>query len=104
MRSVFKEMGGKLDPKALFYQTQKFKVRAMRVVEAVERLIGARPGQKLEVNFRAVDAGGHDPAGRAAAGARPHGRRRGPGERPHRGLGQVAHVGAGRVRRGGRRC
>ena len=53
MRSVFKEMGGKLDPKALFYQTQKFKVRAMRVIEAVERLIGARPGQKLEVNFRA---------------------------------------------------
>ena len=26
----------------------------MRVVEAVERLIGARPGQKLEVNFRAA--------------------------------------------------
>jgi ubiquinone biosynthesis protein len=53
MRSVFKEMGGKLDPKALFYQSQKFKVRAMRVIEAVERLIGARPGQKLEVNFKA---------------------------------------------------
>ena len=53
MRSVFKQMGGKLDPKALFYQTQKVKVRAMRVIEAVERLIGARPGQKLEVNFRA---------------------------------------------------
>ena len=54
MRSVFKQMGGKLDPKAVFYQTQKFKVRAMRVIEAVERLIGARPGQKLEVNFRAT--------------------------------------------------
>ncbi len=53
MRSVFKEMGGKLDPKALFYQTQKMKVRALRVVEAIERLIGARPGQKLEVNFKA---------------------------------------------------
>jgi len=53
MRSVFKEMGGKLDPKALFYRSQKFKVRAMRVVEAVERLIGARPGQRLEVNFKA---------------------------------------------------
>ncbi len=53
MRSLFKEMGGKLDPKALFYQSQKFKVRAMRVIEAVERLIGARPGQKLEVNFKA---------------------------------------------------
>jgi ubiquinone biosynthesis protein len=54
MRSVFKEMGGKLDPKALFYQVQKFKVRGLRVVEAIERMIGARPGQKLEVNFRAT--------------------------------------------------
>ncbi len=53
MRSVMKDMGTKFDLKAIFYQTQKFKVRAMRVVEAVERLIGARPGQKLEVNFRA---------------------------------------------------
>jgi hypothetical protein len=47
-------MGGKVDPKALFYQVQKMKIRAMRVIEAVERLIGARPGQKLEVNFRAA--------------------------------------------------
>ena len=54
MRNVFTSMGGKLDAKALFYQAQRFKVRALKVVEAVERLIGARPGQKLEVNFRAA--------------------------------------------------
>jgi ubiquinone biosynthesis protein len=54
MRSVFTGMGSKLDLKAVFYQTQKMKVRALRVIEAVERLIGARPGQKLEVNFRAT--------------------------------------------------
>ena len=54
MRSVFKQMGGKTDPKVLFYQAQKFKVRALRVIEAIERMIGARPGQKLEVNFRAA--------------------------------------------------
>ncbi len=54
MRSVIKGMGAKTDPKALFYQSQRLKVRFMRVVEAVERLIGARPGQKLEVNFRAT--------------------------------------------------
>ncbi len=53
MRSVISGMGTKLDPKALFYQVQRLRVRAMRVIEAVERLIGARPGQKLEVNFRA---------------------------------------------------
>jgi ubiquinone biosynthesis protein len=54
MRSVLLDMGSKVDPKALFYLTQKFKVRAQRVVEAIERMIGARPGQKLEVNFRAA--------------------------------------------------
>jgi ubiquinone biosynthesis protein len=53
MRNVLTGIGAKFDPKTLFYQSQRFKVRAMRVVEAVERLIGARPGQKLEVNFRA---------------------------------------------------
>ncbi len=54
MRQVLRGMGAKLDPKALFYQSQRLKVRFLRVVEAVERLIGARPGQKLEVNFRAA--------------------------------------------------
>jgi ubiquinone biosynthesis protein len=54
MRSVIRGMGAKTDPKALFYQAQRLKVRFLRVVEAVERLIGARPGQKLEVNFRAT--------------------------------------------------
>jgi predicted unusual protein kinase regulating ubiquinone biosynthesis (AarF/ABC1/UbiB family) len=54
MRSLLKGMAGRLDPKAVFYQSQKFKVRAMRVVEAIERMIGARPGQKMEINFRAA--------------------------------------------------
>jgi predicted unusual protein kinase regulating ubiquinone biosynthesis (AarF/ABC1/UbiB family) len=54
MRSLVTGMGSWFDPKALFYQTQRFRVRAARVIEAVERLIGARPGQKLEVNFRAA--------------------------------------------------
>ncbi|HVN77829.1 MAG TPA: universal stress protein [Terriglobia bacterium] len=35
-------------------QSQKLKVRALRVFEAIERLIGARPGQMLDVNFRAA--------------------------------------------------
>ena len=54
MRNVVTGMGAKLDLKSVFYQAQKMKVRALRVIEAVERLIGARPGQKLEVNFRAT--------------------------------------------------
>ena len=53
VRSTLKSMKTTLDPKTIAYQTQKLKVRAIRAIEAVERLIGARPGQKLEVNFRA---------------------------------------------------
>jgi ubiquinone biosynthesis protein len=53
MRNVIRGLGARLDPQTLFYQSQRLKVRFLRVVEAVERLIGARPGQKLEVNFRA---------------------------------------------------
>jgi ubiquinone biosynthesis protein len=54
MRQVLHGMGAKIDPKTIFYQAQKMRVRFLRVVEAVERLIGARPGAKLEVNFRAA--------------------------------------------------
>jgi predicted unusual protein kinase regulating ubiquinone biosynthesis (AarF/ABC1/UbiB family) len=53
MRLTVKRMGAALDPKTLLYQSQKLKVRAERVVEAIEHLIGARPGQKLVVNFQA---------------------------------------------------
>jgi ubiquinone biosynthesis protein len=53
MRSVVKRMGSVLNPKTLVYQSLKFKVRAMRVIEAVETLVGARSGEKLVVNFRA---------------------------------------------------
>src|SRR3970282_329683 len=52
--TVIRGMGAQLGPTSLFYQTQRFKVRFQKVVEAIERLIGARPGQKLEVNFRAA--------------------------------------------------
>ena len=52
-RWLVKRMGATLNPKTLVYQAQKFKVRALRVIEAVEHLIGASPGQKLVVNFRA---------------------------------------------------
>lgn len=53
MRFMIKRMGAAFDLKTLVYQSQKLKVRAERVIEAVEHLIGARPGQKLVVNFQA---------------------------------------------------
>jgi len=52
-RVMIKRMRASLDPKALVYQAQKLKVRSERVIEALEHLIGARPGQRLVVNVRA---------------------------------------------------
>lgn len=54
IRSMTAGLMTKLDPKALLYQSQKLQVRATRVIESFERLIGARPGPKLEVKFRAT--------------------------------------------------
>jgi predicted unusual protein kinase regulating ubiquinone biosynthesis (AarF/ABC1/UbiB family)/nucleotide-binding universal stress UspA family protein len=50
MGSIFRRMVTKSDPKTLFYQSQKMKVRAMRLFEALERLVGARPGPRLSVD------------------------------------------------------
>jgi hypothetical protein len=47
-------MVAKGDARTLFYESQKLKIRVTRVFEAVERLVGARPGHKLEVNFRGM--------------------------------------------------
>ncbi|HRO56776.1 MAG TPA: AarF/UbiB family protein [Nitrosomonas europaea] len=55
MRLMVKRMGAALNPKTFVYQSQKLKVRALRVIEAVENLVGARPGgPKPVVNFKAT--------------------------------------------------
>jgi predicted unusual protein kinase regulating ubiquinone biosynthesis (AarF/ABC1/UbiB family)/nucleotide-binding universal stress UspA family protein len=53
MRSLMGRVRDRLDPKKVFYEGQKLKVRLTRLVEAFERLAGARPGPKLQVNFAA---------------------------------------------------
>src|ERR1700731_5284594 len=58
MRSILKGVRSKLDPKTLLYESQKLKVRALRLIETFERLIGARPGQKLPATFTATSPGG----------------------------------------------
>jgi len=55
MRSVSGGMRGRMDPKRLFYEAQKLRVRFVRLVESVERLSGARPGPKLQVQFRGIE-------------------------------------------------
>ncbi|HXF73344.1 MAG TPA: AarF/UbiB family protein [Actinomycetota bacterium] len=53
MRSLVGRIRDRADPKKLFYEAQKLKVRFARLAEAMERLAGTRPGPKLQVNFRA---------------------------------------------------
>jgi predicted unusual protein kinase regulating ubiquinone biosynthesis (AarF/ABC1/UbiB family) len=53
MRGVTRRMLERADPKKIFYEAQKVKVRLSRLAEAFERLAGARPGPKLQVGFTA---------------------------------------------------
>ena len=40
------------DPKRLFYEVQKLELRANALVEAIERIAGARPGARMQVDVR----------------------------------------------------
>lgn len=53
MRSMTARIRDKIDPKWLFYETQKLRVRITGLVEAFERLTGSRPGPKPQIDFRA---------------------------------------------------
>jgi predicted unusual protein kinase regulating ubiquinone biosynthesis (AarF/ABC1/UbiB family) len=50
--AAMRRIAANADPKMLLLEAQKFKLRAGRLMDAVERVVGARPGDKLEVNFR----------------------------------------------------
>jgi ubiquinone biosynthesis protein len=53
MRDMTRKIRGRIDPRKMFYETQKLRVRLGRLIESVERLTGARPGPRAQVNFRA---------------------------------------------------
>jgi ubiquinone biosynthesis protein len=50
-RNVRDRMIRQADPQRWFYEGQKLRLRATRLVEAIERATGARPGPKLQVDF-----------------------------------------------------
>jgi ubiquinone biosynthesis protein len=54
-RGLVEKIKGRLDPKNVFYEAQKLRVRTVRLIEAIERLAGARPGPKLQVMFRGIE-------------------------------------------------
>jgi hypothetical protein len=51
LRNVGQRLRKQADPQQLYYEAEKIKLRLVRFVEAVERATGARPGQKLQVDF-----------------------------------------------------
>src|SRR5205823_2550693 len=55
MRKFRDEVKSRMDPQKLFYEGQKLRMRAVRFVESMERLTGARPGPKLQVYFRGIE-------------------------------------------------
>jgi ubiquinone biosynthesis protein len=55
LRDLLTRLRGSADPKRMFYEGQKLRIRAIRLVEAFERVTGARPGQKLQVHFRGTE-------------------------------------------------
>jgi ubiquinone biosynthesis protein len=56
LRNVGERFRKHADPQQLYYEAEKVKLRIVRFVEAVERATGARPGQKLQVDFLGAPA------------------------------------------------
>src|SRR3989442_328618 len=54
-RGLVEKMRDRMDPKKMFYEAQKLRLRFVRLIESIERLSGARPGPKLTVNFRGTE-------------------------------------------------
>jgi predicted unusual protein kinase regulating ubiquinone biosynthesis (AarF/ABC1/UbiB family) len=54
MKNLIARAQAGADPKRLFYDVQKLKVRGERLVESFERISGARPGQRLHVDVRGI--------------------------------------------------
>ena len=55
LRNTLRQLASGFDPKKIFYETQKARVRLVRLLEAVEGAVGARPGARLQVNFRGTE-------------------------------------------------
>jgi predicted unusual protein kinase regulating ubiquinone biosynthesis (AarF/ABC1/UbiB family) len=51
-RHLTTQFRGAASPQQLFYDAQKLKARASRLVEGFERVVGSRPGARLQVQFR----------------------------------------------------
>jgi ubiquinone biosynthesis protein len=55
LRRALRQVAGGLNPQKLFYEVEKARHRLVRLVGAFEAVSGARPGAKLQVDFRSDD-------------------------------------------------
>ena len=55
MKGLRQQIRERVDPRRFFYAVQRGRVRGGRLVQAVESLLGARPGPKLQVEFQGID-------------------------------------------------
>jgi ubiquinone biosynthesis protein len=55
LRNTIRQLTDGLDLKQAFYQVQKARFRVVRFFEAIEGITSARPGAKLQVNFRGTE-------------------------------------------------
>jgi predicted unusual protein kinase regulating ubiquinone biosynthesis (AarF/ABC1/UbiB family)/nucleotide-binding universal stress UspA family protein len=54
-RTTFDKLRIVARPQEMLYETQKFRARVGKLLEALERLVGARPGPNLQVEFKGFD-------------------------------------------------
>ncbi len=54
MKNLITRAQAGVEPKRLFYDVSKLKVRAERLVESFERITGARPGSRFQVDVRGI--------------------------------------------------
>jgi ubiquinone biosynthesis protein len=55
LKSTVKQVAGTLDPRKLFYEVQKARLRFLRLMEAIEGATGARPGKRFQVDFKGTE-------------------------------------------------
>jgi hypothetical protein len=55
LRSLVDQALAGLDPQRALYEAQKLRLRLTRLVDAFERVTGARPGPRLQVDFRGTN-------------------------------------------------
>ena len=54
-RTTFDKLRVVARPQEMLYETQKFRARVGKLLEALERLVGARPGPNLQVEFKGFE-------------------------------------------------